>query len=361
MLENSPLNSQSLPSRNTIEKTVNFYNFDTLRQLCGSNDKNLRIIGDYLNVNIIHTGERNLKITGNVPLEVDLAHNFINQITQQIENGEKISSREIEYFISMIARNHQIVLNDLIDAKISIPNGKNTIPKTIQQAHYVLSIKNHDLTFGIGPAGTGKTFLAVAEGVSELLHGDVKKLILCRPAVEAGEKLGFLPGDMTDKVDPYLRPLYDALDELVGDDLKKKLIDSNAVEVAPLAFMRGRTLNDAYIILDEAQNTTNSQMKMFLTRFGYGSKCVVTGDPSQIDLLPRTTSGLVDAMEVLKESNRISFTTFTGEDVMRHPLVTEIVDSYTLRDQQRRDAEEANLKNKSFPQDQSFRDEFSDN
>ncbi|KFN44418.1 PhoH family protein [Arenimonas oryziterrae] len=200
------------------------------------------------------------------------------------------------------------------------------------QAKYLHAIATHDINFGIGPAGTGKTFLAVASAVEALNESRVQRLLLVRPAVEAGEKLGFLPGDLSQKVDPYLRPLYDALYEMLGVEKVAKLIERNVIEIAPLAYMRGRTLNDAYVILDEAQNTTIEQMKMFLTRIGYGSTAVVTGDLSQIDLPKHQKSGLKDALDVLRGVEGISFTFFTARDVVRHPLVARIVEAYDLRD-----------------------------
>jgi phosphate starvation-inducible PhoH-like protein len=202
------------------------------------------------------------------------------------------------------------------------------------QAKYLHAIATHDINFGIGPAGTGKTFLAVASAVEALNESRVQRLILVRPAVEAGEKLGFLPGDLTQKVDPYLRPLYDALYEMLGVEKVVKLLEKNVIEIAPLAYMRGRTLNDAFVILDEAQNTTIEQMKMFLTRIGYGSTAVVTGDMTQIDLPKHQKSGLKDALEVLRNVNGISFTFFESRDVVRHPLVARIVDAYDARDEQ---------------------------
>jgi len=203
--------------------------------------------------------------------------------------------------------------------------------RTPRQGEYIEQIRSHDITFGVGPAGTGKTYLAVACAVDALEREQVKRIVLTRPAVEAGERLGFLPGDLTQKVDPYLRPLYDALYDLMGFDKVTRLIERHAIEVAPLAFMRGRTLNHAFIILDEAQNTTPEQMQMFLTRIGFGARAVVTGDPTQIDLPKHVKSGLVDAVEVLGDVRGIAFTHFLSEDVVRHPLVGRIVDAYAAR------------------------------
>jgi phosphate starvation-inducible PhoH-like protein len=215
--------------------------------------------------------------------------------------------------------------------------GRTITPRGVNQTHYLQNIIKHDLSFGVGPAGTGKTYLAVACAVQALEQEKVSRLVLVRPAVEAGERLGFLPGDMTQKVDPYLRPLYDALYEMLGIERVAKLIERNVIEVAPLAFMRGRSLNDAFIILDEAQNTTVEQMKMFLTRIGFGSTAVVTGDITQIDLPKRTESGLRQAADVLKQQHGISFTFFASRDVVRHPLVQQIISAYEHYDRANQD------------------------
>ena len=216
-------------------------------------------------------------------------------------------------------------------------------PRNPNQVHYITNIFHHDICFGIGPAGTGKTYLAVAAAVDALERQEIRRILLTRPAVEAGEKLGFLPGDLSQKVDPYLRPLYDALFEMLGFEKVEKLIERNVIEVAPLAYMRGRTLNDAFIILDESQNTTTEQMKMFLTRIGFNSKAVITGDITQIDLPRGARSGLRHAIEVLKDVNEISFNFFTANDVVRHPVVARIVQAYERHDEQKRQ-EEAKIK-----------------
>ncbi|MEG3790098.1 PhoH family protein [Lysobacter sp. CCNWLW3] len=234
----------------------------------------------------------------------------------------------------------QVVNDDIEPQEVAIRVKRGTIRgRGANQAKYLHAIASHDINFGIGPAGTGKTFLAVASAVEALNEARVHRLILVRPAVEAGEKLGFLPGDLTQKVDPYLRPLYDALYEMLGVEKVVKLLEKNVIEIAPLAYMRGRTLNDAYVILDEAQNTTIEQMKMFLTRIGYGSTAVVTGDLTQIDLPKHMKSGLKDALDVLRNVNGISFTFFEARDVVRHPLVSRIVSAYDARDAQ--DAQDA--------------------
>ena len=229
----------------------------------------------------------------------------------------------------------QLVNDDIEPQEVAIRVKRGTIRgRGANQAKYLHAIAGHDINFGIGPAGTGKTFLAVASAVEALNEARVQRLILVRPAVEAGEKLGFLPGDLSQKVDPYLRPLYDALYEMLGVEKVVKLLEKNVIEIAPLAYMRGRTLNDAYVILDEAQNTTIEQMKMFLTRIGYGSTAVVTGDLTQVDLPKHVKSGLKDALDVLRNVNGISFTFFEARDVVRHPLVSRIVSAYDARDAQ---------------------------
>lgn len=229
----------------------------------------------------------------------------------------------------MLSANRHLRLEDLFRDQVKIAGRKYSIsPKTFKQKSYIESIKSHELVFGVGPAGTGKTYLAMAMAVAALVNREVKRVVLCRPAVEAGEKLGFLPGDMAEKVNPYLRPLYDALHDMVDPDRAKEMVEKGLIEVAPLAFMRGRTLSNAFVILDEAQNTTPVQMKMFLTRLGLGSRCVVTGDPTQIDLPRGIPSGLVEALNILKPVRGIAFIDFTAEDVVRHPLVSRIVEAW---------------------------------
>jgi len=229
----------------------------------------------------------------------------------------------------MLSGNSHLRLEDLFRDQLRIAGRKQSIlPKTFKQKQYLEAIRSHDLVFGVGPAGTGKTYLGMAMAVAALLNREVKRVVLCRPAVEAGEKLGFLPGDMAEKVNPYLRPLYDALHDMVEMDRAKEMVEKGLVEVAPLAFMRGRTLSNAFVILDEAQNTTPVQMKMFLTRLGHRSKCVITGDPTQIDLPRGTSSGLTDALGLLKSVPGIEFVYFSEVDVIRHPLVAKIVAAY---------------------------------
>ncbi len=251
-----------------------------------------------------------------------------------IAQGEGFYPGDIERAIRMLSGNRKLRLEELFRDQIKLYGVRRSIvPKSFRQKEYLEAIKAHDVVFGIGPAGTGKTYLAMAMAVTALMNKAVKRIVLCRPAVEAGEKLGFLPGDMAEKVNPYLRPLYDALHDMVEPERATELVEKGVIEVAPLAFMRGRTLSNAFVILDEAQNTTAVQMKMLLTRIGFHSKCVVTGDPTQIDLPRGMVSGLVDAMSLLQHVDGINVTYFTNEDVVRHPLVSRILAAYDARDE----------------------------
>ena len=281
----------------------------------------------------VHIGRdhRGLVIKGQ-DSEIDLVYDVLWQLKELISKGENLFPGDIERAVKMLSSNRHAKLEDLFRDHVKIAGRKYSIvPKTFMQKTYIESIKSHDLVFGIGPAGTGKTYLAMAMAVSALMNRHVKRVILCRPAVEAGEKIGFLPGDMAEKVNPYLRPLYDALHDMVDFEKAQEWIDKGMIEVAPLAFMRGRTLSDAFVILDEAQNTTPGQMKMFLTRLGQGSKSVITGDVTQVDLPPNTNSGLIDALKILKAVNEISFINFSEEDVIIHPLVAKIVSAYAKK------------------------------
>ncbi|GLR13871.1 PhoH family protein [Chitinimonas viridis] len=299
-----------------------------LANLCGALDENLRQIENGLEVDIARRGEH-FSISGRVA-QTKLA-------TELLERFYAISRRPID------VEEIQLGLIEVAHPTDALVAGEDGMPvlltkradlrgRTPRQNHYLKAIQEHDITFGIGPAGTGKTYLAVASAVDALERDLVKRLVLVRPAVEAGERLGFLPGDLVQKVDPYLRPLYDALYDLMGFDKVTKLFERGIIEVAPLAFMRGRTLNHAFIILDEAQNTTPEQMKMFLTRIGFGSKAVVTGDVTQIDLQRHQKSGLIDAQHVLQNVRGIALHYFKSDDVVRHPLVQKIVDAYEKRD-----------------------------
>ena len=297
-------------------------NSQQLTNICGSFDKNLETIAKSLDVEINNKGE-DFVISGD---NKHMAINLLKDLTE-LAKTQDIGAHDIEMGIKTYSH------NDLPGKTVNIKTRRKFIHvRSANQQHYVNSIKEKDCTFGIGPAGTGKTYLAVARAVEALEKSDVRRIVLVRPAVEAGEKLGFLPGDLSEKVDPYLRPIYDALYEMIGFDKVTKLLDKNIIEVAPLAFMRGRTLNESFIILDEAQNTTIEQMKMFLTRMGFGSKMVVTGDVTQIDLLKPNQSGLLHTMQVLKNEEKVEFCHFNSKDVVRHKLVQSIVLAYEKYD-----------------------------
>ena len=294
----------------------------------GQLDQNVKLIEKALNVDIVQRGD-GIKISGKKEATVD-AEKVINELLTLSQRGNDISIQNVEYALSInkdAMNNHALLKidDDIICRTVS---GKPVKPKTLGQKKYVDAIRDNMLVFGQGPAGTGKTYLAIAMAVTAFQKEEVEKIILTRPAIEAGEKLGFLPGDLQSKIDPYLRPLYDALYQIMGPENFQKNMERERIEVAPLAYMRGRTLENAFIILDEAQNTTPAQMKMFLTRIGFGSKVVVTGDKSQKDLAPGMKSGLDVAERVLKKIKDISFITLDGKDVVRHPLVQKIVEAY---------------------------------
>lgn len=298
--------------------------------LGGDLDGNLKIVERELGIKIGRTHD-GVILSGN-DAEVELAQDLLQQLHELIARGEVIFPGDIERSLRMLAGNRKLRLEELFRDQVKIAGRKYSIvPKTFKQKAYIEAIKSTDCVFGVGPAGTGKTYLAMAMAIAAVMSKEVKRVVLCRPAVEAGEKLGFLPGDMAEKVNPYLRPLYDALHDMVEFDRAKEMVEKGNVEVAPLAFMRGRTLSNAFVVLDEAQNTTVGQMKMLLTRLGRGSKCVVTGDITQIDLPRGTVSGLVDALNVLKNVKGISVVNFGEEDVIRHPLVARIVGAYQKR------------------------------
>lgn len=309
------------------EKIVTVHRLEQIQALLGSFDENINILQRQYNVVILSRGN-DFKITGSES-NVTLAAQAIETLLTLSDNGEPITEQSIRYVISMIQDGTQNKIKELTGDGICVTtSGKTVKPKTLGQKNYVDAIYKNTIVMGIGPAGTGKTYLAVAMAVKAFKAHEVNKIILTRPAVEAGEKLGFLPGDLQDKVDPYLRPLYDALFEMLGADNFQKHMEKGSIEVAPLAYMRGRTLDDAFIILDEAQNTTSEQIKMFLTRLGFNSKIVVTGDITQIDLPDKKRSGLIEAMRVLQEVDDISIIRFTEQDVVRHKLVQEIIKAY---------------------------------
>lgn len=295
--------------------------------LFGNNDAHLKRMEDELNVSIVTRGEA-VYVSGD-PDSVQTVTDVLKSLLVLIRKGITISERDVLYGIEMAKRLKLDEFEALYVDEISKDaRGKSIRVKTLGQRHYISSIRNKDLVFGIGPAGTGKTYLAVVMAVSALKNNSVKKIILTRPAVEAGESLGFLPGDLKEKVDPYLRPLYDALHDVLGMEHTQRLIERGTIEIAPLAYMRGRTLDDAFVILDEAQNTTPAQMKMFLTRLGFGSKMVITGDITQVDLPKGVKSGLAAAKETLSSVSGIAFNELQQSDVIRHPLVAKIIEAY---------------------------------
>ena len=303
------------------------YNIEQLVNLSGVKDENLEVLEDHFQVEISLRGDE-MSIVGSQQ-QIEKTKKVIYSLLKLIVSGVSISRRDVIYAQKLVEKDKLDQLSELYHIKIARTyNGKLIYPKTLGQKSYYYALKNNDVVFGIGPAGTGKTYLAVVFAVAALKNNEVKKIILTRPAVEAGENLGFLPGDLKEKVDPYLRPLFDALYDMLGVEQTEKLMEKGVIEIAPLAYMRGRTLEDAYVILDEAQNTTDNQMKMFLTRLGFRSKMIVTGDISQIDLPRNTTSGLIRALDILEGVKGISFIHLSAMDVVRHPVVQRIIERY---------------------------------
>jgi phosphate starvation-inducible protein PhoH and related proteins len=297
------------------------------RELLGQHDEHLKTLERHVGVRI-DVSDTTLTLHGD-QVETELATRVLTQLYGLLESGYPIYAADVDYALRILSSDRSAKLRDIFLDTVFISAHKRVItPKSIAQKGYIDAIRNFDIVFGIGPAGTGKTYLAMAMAIAELMKNNFSRIILTRPAVEAGEKLGFLPGDLAEKVNPYLRPLYDALHDMVDFDRARRLVERGTIEVAPLAFMRGRTLNDSFVILDEAQNTTTEQMKMFLTRLGYGSKAVVTGDVTQVDLPAGKASGLKEAQAILRNIPGIRFVTFTERDVVRHPLVQEIITAY---------------------------------
>ncbi len=295
--------------------------------LIGPHDRHLKRIEELLNVSLVTRGGA-ISVSG-AQESIEQAEQVIHALVQLIRKGISISERDVVYSVQLAERNQLDELYELYDQKVATSvKGKPIIAKTLGQRHYVTAIRKRDMVFGIGPAGTGKTYLAVVMAVTALKEGYVKRIVLTRPAVEAGESLGFLPGDLKEKVDPYLRPLYDALHDVLGTEQTARLMERGTIEVAPLAYMRGRTLDDAFVILDEAQNTTQEQMKMFITRLGFGSKMVINGDLTQIDLPRGKKSGLKVAIDILKNVKDIGFIYLQQSDVVRHTLVQQILSAY---------------------------------
>ncbi|WP_026689202.1 PhoH family protein [Alteribacter aurantiacus] len=298
-----------------------------VQALFGPNDRHLTRLEEKLNVTILTRGEQ-VTVVGTEDA-VMLVQNTLQMLLDLIRKGTTLQERDVVYAAQLAQKGQLDQLADLFDEKITVnAKGKPILAKTIGQRHYVSSIRKRDIVFGIGPAGTGKTYLAVVMAVHALKEGHVKRIVLTRPAVEAGENLGFLPGDLKEKVDPYLRPLYDALHDVLGQEQTVRLLERGTIEIAPLAYMRGRTLDDSFVILDEAQNTTKEQIKMFLTRLGFGSKMVITGDLSQIDLPKGKVSGLKVASAILSNVKGIDFHFLEASDVVRHTLVQRIIDAY---------------------------------
>lgn len=310
-----------------FEQRINIERMEQAAALFGSMDENVRLLSAEFHVSIV-ARDAEIKVSGE-PEDVALAVRAIESLLGLINRGEGLTEQNVRYCISLVREGGEEKITALAGDCICITSkGKPVKPKTLGQKRYCGAIRDHTITIGVGPAGTGKTYLAVAMAVTAFRAQEVNRIILTRPAVEAGEKLGFLPGDLQQKVDPYLRPLYDALFDMLGPETYQKYVERGSIEVAPLAYMRGRTLDDSFIILDEAQNTTREQMKMFLTRLGFGSKIVITGDVTQIDLPDDKVSGLKDAVRVLDGVKDIAICRLTAADVVRHALVQEIISAY---------------------------------
>ena len=308
-----------------VQKEKHFENYDTMMSVFGELDENIERITDAFDVDVFALGS-SVKISGEEK-DVEGAMRAIDAL-EKLSRKQPLKAQQVSMVIGYAKAGGDFDVNDLMGTVAITARGKIIRPKTLGQKKYVDAIKKNSIVFGVGPAGTGKTYLAVALAVYALKNKEIDKIILTRPAVEAGEKLGFLPGDLSEKVDPYLRPLFDALQEMMGQEAYQRHIERGSIEIAPLAYMRGRTLSNSFIILDEAQNTTREQMKMFLTRMGENSRIVVTGDITQIDLPHNVTSGMADAIDVLKDVEGIEIVRLTAKDVVRHELVTKIIQAY---------------------------------
>ena len=317
------------PYTESKKTRITFSEIELTRQLFGEQDGNLKRLADLLGIRV-HARGNTVHLNGE-DVSVDLSRRVLEQLYGLLKEKYPVYPNDIDYALRILKENHSADLKKIFLDTVYITAKKRAItPRNQSQKAYIEAMRNYDIVLGIGPAGTGKTYLAMAMAVAALAKGTVNRIILTRPAVEAGESLGFLPGDLIDKVDPYLRPLYDALHDMMRFEKVGALMQNGVIEVAPLAFMRGRTLNDAFIILDEAQNTTTEQMKMFLTRIGFNSKAVVTGDITQIDLPAGKSSGLVEAKDILTPIAGIQFVHFTKQDVVRHRLVQDIINAYEL-------------------------------
>jgi len=321
---------------NIAEEIIEFADRSEAMALLGERDEYIRVLMENFDARFISRGEA-LEISGEAAA-VEPAAKIMRELQYLYRQGNAITMHEVRYSIGLVKGGKGEALHSLFSDTILVTSrGRHVRPKTLGQRVYVDAIKRNSITFGVGPAGTGKTYLAVVLACAALRNREVERIILTRPAVEAGEKLGFLPGDLQEKVDPYLRPLYDALQDIIGQDMYQKLMSKGVIEIAPLAYMRGRTLENAYVILDEAQNTTSKQMKMFLTRLGFGSKMVVTGDPGQIDLPRGVTSGLLEASHVLDNVKGIEIVKLEAMDVIRHDVVARIVEAYDRYEERQRD------------------------
>ncbi|HLR33788.1 MAG TPA: PhoH family protein [Tissierellales bacterium] len=318
-------------SKDIQEINIPIENSNLILELFGEFDENIKIIEKEFNVDIV-LREGEIRILGE-ELSAILAERLILKLIDILKREKRLTKQELMYTIQLIHRGKEDKVKDLLDETICVTDlGKSIKPKTLGQKRYVDAIKNNDIVFGIGPAGTGKTYIAMAMAVDAFKKKKVNRIILTRPAVEAGESLGFLPGDLQEKVDPYLRPIYDALFDILGFDTFIKYMERDLIEVAPLAYMRGRNLDSSYVILDEAQNTTNEQMKMFLTRLGFGSKAIITGDITQIDLPKGQSSGLKTITKILSDIDGIEFINLNKLDIVRHPLVQKIIEAYETYD-----------------------------
>lgn len=321
------MDKPAVTDNTAVSKKISFPDNELLRSLCGEQNTHLRLLEKKIGVS--------LNLRGNVVLlkggdwEVELAEKVLNQLYELLAADYPLYPNDVEYAVRILSGDRSADLKEIFKEEVYISSSKKIItPKTINQKKYIDSIKKFDIVFGIGPAGTGKTYLAMAMAIASLAKKEVNRVVLARPAVEAGEHLGFLPGDLYEKVNPYLRPLYDALHDMMPFENASRLLEQGVIEVAPLAFMRGRTLNDSFVILDEAQNATPEQMKMFLTRLGFSSKAVITGDVTQTDLPKGKISGLLEAKGILEGIKGIRFVYFSREDVIRHRLVQKIIDAY---------------------------------
>lgn len=312
---------------NTEKNVLEIDDYNTIKEIFGNFDENINIIKDELNIDIV-IREDKIELYGDKKW-IDLGEKLIHNLIEIIKKDKKIDKQDIRHAIQLLIEGNGDYAKELLNKVVCVTaSGRSIKAKTLGQKRYLDAIKKNDIVFGIGPAGTGKTYLAMAMAVQSMKNNEVNRIIITRPAVEAGESLGFLPGDLQEKVDPYLRPIYDALFDILGADTCARYIEKGLIEIAPLAYMRGRTLDSAYVILDEAQNTTNEQMKMFLTRLGFGSKAIVTGDITQIDLPKGKKSGLKEIVHILNEVKGIDFIFLLKTDIVRHPLIQRIIQAY---------------------------------